>query len=362
MAKYAKAQHLVMAEYNKMPDSSLFIKKIILDRPSHLPLKIQLPNINTSDTKSVAQSFEQSCYDLMTNDVNRTDSYRKWINDILLENNSDVWLEIGPGSNATLSLILLKQCPSAKYIGVEINKTAYLSAKKILKNYPNVQILNEFIDENFSLQRFKNVDYIFHEIFGIIASSEGVVQVMNTLMSQYPQAISIPSFAETYITLLDMSPEMILADPTLVINHKYFKCKIPFGTEIELSSTHAILERLDFSSIILNQTHKTTYQIKRDGTLTVLGIYILLSMNNFSTSSNSSLQNASTSWANLGIVLPKAIPVKLNQKIHIICKSYYDELKPMYEIFLEVGKNKLNWIINYDDIYGFYQDLHTIRE
>lgn len=363
MQRYSRSQKKVISEYNSDKLLPEFIRQIILRRPLHIPLKIQLQGTSV-DTKDIAKSFEQSCYDLMSNDHNRTNSYAKWILDVC-ENfdkgntENKYWFEIGPGSNVTLGLILLSKFPNANYNCVEINELAYRKCKKILQNYPNAYVSKNFVDNKFYKSPEK-IDYIFHEIFGVIASSEGVVLAINSLKQRYPLALSIPSYAATYIAPLDIKVDDIIRDQTLIINRKLFKCKIPFN-KTQITDCHAILEKLNFDDIIQNQTNKTKCKISRDGKISALGIYIEIGMNDLYTSSNCDKENASCNWTNVGLVLPKVIDVKRNQFITIICKTFYNTSKPNYCISLEICKENIVWSISYDDLYGLYKDLHTIK-
>ena len=101
----------------------------------------------------------------------------------------------------------------------------------------------------------------------------------------------------------------------------------------------------------LQQKHKSKCHITKDGFLSVIGIYISLMTNNISTSSNSDYLNASTNWANIGLVLPTSITVKKNKIVLITSEIDIGTMEPNYIIMLEYENYKYQWYIKYSDLY-----------
>jgi len=80
MSKYKKSQQFVIRHFETHTKQNLpeLLKCVIMQRPSHLPVSIQVittdPSLATIiTTRTVAESFSPSCYQLMTNDARRVD-------------------------------------------------------------------------------------------------------------------------------------------------------------------------------------------------------------------------------------------------------------------------------------------------
>lgn len=173
MSRYSNSKRIVLSTYN-FPD---FIREIVEKRKIFNPLKIQIPE-EEYNPRDVALSFSSECYDELTFDECRTSSYAKWICEELSpseelpisEKGESKWLEIGPGSNATLSLILLNESEKVEYFGFEINPGALKRCRKILKPFRNVHLFNAFVNSDFNFKKYlKNIDFVLHEIFGVVA-------------------------------------------------------------------------------------------------------------------------------------------------------------------------------------------------
>ena len=368
MSRYSKSQRMAIAQYQLICGSNLpsLIKELILTRPSHLPLCLKQPDCEEQDAKTVAESFSTSCYQLMTQDTERNKCYQQWIDRIHTPESK--WLEIGPGTDACLSLMLLENHPDTFYHGIEVNKEALKRAKQILTPFKNATLQQGFLDEKFQAEMLfpKQIDCILHEIFGVIASSEGVGRTMNRLKRMYPEAKFVPSLAESWIVPLELSSSDLVSDPLLNLHPNLFRSAINFQTfQLCDDSQHALLERLDFSKkdVDLKQTHVTQCKMNRYGTLSVLGIFIRIGCpeTEIYTSSNKSWTGHSANWTNIGLVLPHPISIKRNQILEIISVVNLDLAAPTYSIQISTtGKKVLCvWDLRYSDLYGNYQELHT---
>lgn len=309
-------------------------------------------------TKNVAESFDSNCYRLMTSDTIRNKCYKLWIESCCKEELN--WLEIGPGNDIALSKLLLDNYQYKNYYGIEVNKKAYTNAKKLLSKYKNTNICLGYLDEKYT--NFpKQINVILHEIFGVIASSEGVAKTTNVLFKIYPDAISIPQLAITYIVPLEMLFDDIAKDETLTINPKIFRAAIPFK-KCRLTETDGLLEFIELKSgfINLQQTEITNCKINKDGTLNVLGLYIRIESNEIYTTSNKDIPNYSSNWTNVGILLSNPINVKKNKMLTII--SNVDlTVTPKYKITIKYEQYEFNYDLNYNDLYGKYEYLHTVH-
>lgn len=176
---------------------------------------------------------------------------------------------------------------------------------------------------------------------------------------------------------MSLSVDDIINDVTLTINEKLFRGRIPFD-EFSLSDDEALLEDLNFDDFIQESsphakevssksenTSFTNLRIKKDGILSVLGIYIEIGMDSSFdekrrvTSSNQDKENASCSWANVGLPLSTPLNVKRGEIISIKCKVEYFNEKCNYFISLLFKKISHTFEFTQKDLFGVYKDLHT---
>ena len=159
MSRYLYRQRQVVADYEallgaEMPD---LLREIIMKRPSHLPLSVQLrgdserPGKGESiDAKDVAESFAADCYNLMSSDQGRIRCYERLVDATPIDRPNLQWLEVGPGSDACLAKMVLARRHTATYVGVEVNRAAFKAAKRLLAPHPNASVIQGFIDERFT--------------------------------------------------------------------------------------------------------------------------------------------------------------------------------------------------------------------
>ena len=302
----------------------------------------------------------------MTGDEERVEAYRAWIEAAWkqLRVEGQKWLEVGPGRDACLSLLLLKAHPEAHYLGVEVNRLGCLGARRALASYRNAQVIEGFVGEAQMKKLPEGMNALLHEIFGFIASSEGVVATILALRRKYPGALSVPEMASTYLVPLEIRAEDVVKDPSLLMSHCEFRTRLPFAAT-QLTSEHALLEVLDFrpeGKLEASQRQRRECRIERDGFLTVLGIYIVLKGWDWSLSSNASHEHAASSWCNLALVLPHPWPVKRGRILSVRCEAELSSAKPTYRIELSYERRQQRWDLDCDMLYGGYRYLHQLRD
>jgi len=357
--RYSSSQGILISHYEKKNHIPLFIRNIITNRPSYIPLYVQLSGDKDYSTKSIAESFDTQNYNDMSRDKTRVEFYNSVIKDVYTDKSK--WLEVGPGSDICLSKLLLESRPDAFYFGVEVNKAAYKKVKSLLRPYKNASVFNGFVDRQTFTKFPPEIDFILHEIFGTISSLEGVGQVMSVLKQRYPNAKSVPEYTSTHLVPLQLDIQDIIKDPTLIVNDKLFRGRIPFDKS-KLSSP-ATLEYLNFNeNFSLTQSHTTRCVIEKDGVLNVIGIYIVIGHEKHIITSKCDLPNYSESWSNIGLVLSEEIPVKKNKMCTIISNIDLDSLTPKYSITMKYEKFEQTWTITPGDLCGDYRYLHTIHE
>lgn len=359
MARYVQSQRAVIKEYEKVGHIPYLIREIITKRPNYLPMDVKLVKPvkakNKVDTaREIAESFTQSCYDNMSKDSKRVQAYKSWINSEYQPNM--YYLEIGPGANACLALLLLVPHPKAHYVGIEINKDALHGARRTLKDYENAKVFQGFVG---SCPLPTQTDCIIQELFGVIASAEGLFNVIETLSLRYPEAVMIPSYAETRMVPLDISIDNIILDPTLTVAQKIFRAKIPFGDAHALSSS-AILETLDMvGGLAEHQRHHTELRFSRSGKLTCIGLYIIVRHGDiYITSRADDNDNYASNWANVGVALDS--PIDVTQHSVLQMTSVVDLRRMIYTISLRYKDYCETWTINTADLFGDYRYLHTV--
>lgn len=356
--RYSTSQGILISHYEKTKKLPFFIKSIITNRPMYLPLYVQLSGDEEYSTKSIAESFDTQNYRDMANDKTRVEFYNSAIKESYTAGSR--WLEVGPGSDVCLSKLLLESRPEAFYFGVEVNKTAYKKAKSLLQPYKNASVFNGFVDRQTFTKFPSEVEFVLHEIFGTISSLEGVGQVMSVLKQRYPEAKSVPEYTSTHLVPLQLDLQDIIKDPTLIVNDKLFRGRIPFDKS-KLTSP-AVLEYLNFNEdFSLTQSHTTRCMVERDGMMNVIGIYIKIGHGDLLITSNCDLPNYSESWSNIGLVLSEEIQVKKNKVCTIISTIELDSLTPKYNITMKYDKFEQTWIITPGDLCGDYRYLHTLH-
>jgi len=418
MTRYVRAQRQVLAMFQQAIGSSSrvpdLIANVILRRPSCLPLAVQCVHIDSpaastsTSTRSVAEGFTSEAYASMTKDVHRNACYQAWIDSARQPGHG--WLEIGPGSDACLALMVLAAHPDTSYCGIEVNKTAAHQASKRLRSYRRARIVRGFIDEHFKALPL-SVDCILHEVFGTIASAEGIARTMVALRQRFPKAQSIPEAAATYMVPLALTADDVLKDPTLTINHKLIRGRLPFARRA-LTSDHALLEWLDFrDSPELTQHHTTVCRVRCSGLLTAVGLYIWIGPASAAghgamitsgdlgrlgvrdsrdlgrlgvgdspdigrcgkgdsrdigvvamatTTSNQDLPGASTNWANVALVLPQPMTVEQDRVIVLTAAAHLDSVTPCYEVTVDYAGRRHQWHVGHHDLFGSYVYLHAL--
>lgn len=265
-----------------------------------------------------------------------------------------VWLEVGPGSNACLAHILLEMRPEMDYLGIEVNRTALRAAKKSLQMYRNASVTYGFVGQ---CALPAQVEYILHEIFGTIASAEGIFCVMKTLTQRYPNATLVPDYAETRIVPLALNVRDIITDPTMTLSSKLFRGVIPFSAAA--LGGYGILEKLDLHELTESQQHRDKIIVTRDGALTCLGLYIVIGKEPCVSSGTDTEIPRATNWANIGLPLPVPLSVRKRDILVLSAESNINTMD--YHITLGYKGGTVDWHISASDLFGDYEYLHCIK-
>jgi hypothetical protein len=161
---------------------------------------------------SLCDGYTDAVYAIMTNDSIRTEAYRRTIEKYV---RGRVVMDIGTGADALLAKMCVEAGASFVY-GVEKNHHAFLSAQQNTRGIKNICIIEGYSTE--IQNSFRNdediqmncIEIFVHEIFGEIASREGVVFVMRDAFQRFlckkllqglaPFPISIPHASRTLVT------------------------------------------------------------------------------------------------------------------------------------------------------------------
>jgi hypothetical protein len=240
------------------------------------------------NTDTICQSYNEATYSRMNSDTPRNDSYTTAINNSQI-NNTQIHMDIGCGANALLTTQILKRHKSC--IAIEINQKAAHTANRNIREMLTADMTYQIINETAAsttvikaiIAEGKPTIKAFHEIFGYLASSEGIVKLTQDLRNKLPTKITlemIPAHMATFCTPIELNIE----DKHLLIG-----CKFPNPQTIliapgklnlklcSLTKTHHILEQFDLNNLTSPlQSQTSTLTIDKKGTLNALGCYIVI--------------------------------------------------------------------------------------
>jgi hypothetical protein len=245
-------------------------------------------DLTPPNTDTICQSYSEATYSRMNSDTPRNDAYTTAINNSPIDN-SQILMDIGCGATALLTTQILKRHRNC--IAIEINQQASHTANRLIKNMCTIdmtyQIINDTAASPTTIKAIKEKDKptikAFHEIFGYLASSEGIVKITQDIRNKLPTTITlemIPAHMATFCTPIELNIET---------KHILVGCKFPNPQTIltapgklnlELSSltkTHHTLEQFDLNNLTnLLQSQTSTLTISKEGTLNALGCYIAI--------------------------------------------------------------------------------------
>ena len=226
-------------------------------------------------------------YYVMSSDTMKIDSYRNAIKAILAKKKSN-WLEIGPGSDAVLSRIVMDNSDDKKLklTMIEGNSEAFKKVKSIMgKNYFNrlwklysglstSGTVREKVMKHWNGER---VEVVVSELLGMIMSGEHAVDIMEDVQRNYVkgggEVVMIPRWGATFFTPMNISKQHlkkslkaglgVCLSPDLNWLHSS-RVDIKSGSVFSMQS--GLLEYIDFKYAMREQKYQQrVHRFKNDG-------------------------------------------------------------------------------------------------
>jgi len=231
-----------------------------------------------------ARSYDGSSTITMESDQQRISFYRAALEKVVP---GKVVLDIGTGDNGILAQLALES--GAKHVyAVEIREGAAKSARATLERlhpgkatvfHANVARLHR--REKELLEALREVDVIVHEVFGTIASEEGIVQIFQAVLrarEPLKTAVrSVPQRAETLISPVTRPLELVcgVTNATQTLWQGY-AANASAAQLADPQPAEAIEFERRASVLKPSQKQKLTFKVKKAGTFDALHLQLAL--------------------------------------------------------------------------------------
>ncbi len=288
-----------------------------------------------------ARSYDVSSTVTMESDQARVGFYRESLKKVA---RGKIVLDIGTGDHGILAQLALQA--GAKHVyAVEIREGAAKKAQQTLDRlYPgkatvfNANITKLHRRDKVLLDVLREVDIVVHEVFGTIASEEGIVQIFQSVFKDRmprTEIQSVPQRAETLISPVTR-PQFLVrgvtnADGSLwqgyAENSQQAQLADPQAAEvIEFERRESVLQT--------SQVQTLSFSAKRNGTWDSLHLQLGLS------SSGESLRSEgpTTNWEDIYITLQKPTILKKGDSVRMSVESIYEADACSYVVHVEKPK------------------------
>ncbi|CAM9394056.1 unnamed protein product [Chrysoparadoxa australica] len=280
------------------------------------------------------------------------------------------WLEIGAGADAYLTRKVLERDHSSTILSLEVNPTSAQAARRVLRSDPGFN--NRWVvTEGFSTKcptPDGTIGAVLFEIFGFMASSEGVASTIRDIHYRYrlvPGAPHVPRCAATKMALVSLENGHFDQDKPstkLYIGSNFILCKkFPFKKAM-ISDDVGTMEDFDFlGHVNVEQEHISVFNISKDGVLHGFAMWLVLGaegllvsaetgetrsrwptsryhpdFDDLWTSSNVNDTCYSSNWRNPVVLLPRMQDVKAGGKVQVTSHVYLSDPMPLYVLEVKV--------------------------
>lgn len=242
-------------------------------------------------TQSICTNYSGEGYGSMNQDVARNKFFQEAIKFAKSRVSKGTWLEIGCGASALLTKMAVDS--GATIVAIEGNAESAAIASRLLKETNGStpgqgRVVTGFAGAN--LGASETFVVVLFEIFGFIASVEGVVAALMAVRGAYhlhPCVASVPSRALTRIVPVDVDIELLARDcATIYVGRKLLLAKRYKLERDSLCAPDAsgvgVFEDVDCTALLstgvtYDQSSITSeLTIVRSGFLTGLALYIVL--------------------------------------------------------------------------------------
>ncbi|KAG5179793.1 hypothetical protein JKP88DRAFT_273628 [Tribonema minus] len=183
------------------------------------------------------------------------------------------WLEVGVGAQGTLSRMVLDGDPRRTLTGVEVLASSANSARRTLKQYFGKNRFTIVETASYDLHEGP-FDALLCEVVGVVASSEGIVEVVDDLRARgvlLPLCAVIPARVETWFAPVCLRAKD-LKRGGLYVTERFASVKPISFDDTAPSRGRGLLERYDLGTGERLTANRTAFSIDRDCTLHGIGI------------------------------------------------------------------------------------------
>lgn len=333
--------------------------------------------ITTAKAPAAIFRFDEQalCYDststkTMEADKGRVAFYRKALQ---AHSANQTVLDIGTGNNGLLAGIAL-EARATKVIAVDIRRAAARDAEIALQRFRdravvihgNIRTLANPLSRATRYQRdqhkarlsmLKEVAVVVHEVFGTIASEEGIVQIVRDLRpclqhsSDALQVDFVPSVAYTMVSPVTLPLVSDFAKRCVVSQDRrlmmgYIRCASQFHLAVPMPA-----EKLNFSELPdKRQTCVVEFKTQRQGKFAALHLYLhLVTKMPSSARCNGIAQltsgGSTSNWEDILVCLARPVDVKKGATVRIEFHAEYRDQDNHYCVKVLAPKVRKMWAV-----------------
>ena len=303
-----------------------------------------------------ARSYDASSTSTMENDQQRMQFYSAALRDSV---EGKVVMDIGTGDNGILAQLALQA--GAKHAhAVEIREGAAKSAQATLERlYPgkatvfcgNVAKLHR--RDTALLAALRETEVFVHEIFGTIASEEGIAQIFRALRSARSTDTvlqSVPQRAETLISPVTRPKKIARAVTTA--DQSLWQGYAESAPEAQLAPPQAA-EALEFESVddALCPQRPLIFRAGRAGLWDALHLQLKLVSHRHELVS----EGATTNWEDIFVTVPRTVLLRKGEQVRLLFQTICHDDACEYKISIESPKRAAG-VLQFNSA-----DLHSIQ-
>lgn len=354
----------------EQPAYTPLMRALCNDRRKYSTWTIGTKSAN-STTLTICEGYDKEGYTSMNTDTVRNKLYTTAIKSIP-SSDQFFWIDLGCGSSALLTVMVLKQ--HGQCVAIDCNPSSAANALMVLKDFALTRS-DEFCvlsgsseDEKVArkLQSMVTKEQtlcVVHEIFGFFASSEGAPLALSQLRRSLPENKIwkfLPGRAGTFF-----QPSNFTSDCTKKISNIYVSSKLVLCRRLDFEkvcltepSSFRHFEWYDFNDDtqcnLKMQEKISSFDVVREGNFNSMSCFLFIDFgtvvprptrcnwypfddpalenkpHDLSMCSCSSAGSYATNWQNPVILFPFSLAVKIGDKIVVTSKVKVDTIQPHY--------------------------------
>lgn len=364
-----------------------------------------------SGLAEVLATYDDEGYTSMNLDTNRNKAYQLAVSAAVKVAKCLRWLEVGCGSSATLTRMVLSIPGAACSIAcIEGNVKSAADAERVLQSlYPGARwrVVPGMSADPAVLHAAlkpmsKPCQAVLHEVFGFLASSEGIAHIVADIQDKFAseevQALPlfVPCLAASFYAPTSLSLTHVKRNGDIYVSSNFLLVtKFPIRqaclTDVVLGMDRCppcgCIEYLDFRNPAreqMQQERTGSFRVNRTADFNSLTTFVWAGFASLSRSKRggpmtnfpygvdelgseaaelcSSFSSASfdadgsaSNWRNLIVLLPESVPVEAGDTITVVATTDMRALNPTYTFRIEVtatdGGSKACVTVVLDDLY-----------